>query len=175
MLLVWRSFSVSAAFRPAGFIVRYNLLCYRKRIACPLRHTQPFTGFMAAKRTFKEVSRHIIFDSNTIPSKLFDLALIGAISLSVIVVMLDSVAPLHQSYGSELAFIEWCFTLLFTAEYLMRLFVAPVRMQYARIFSASSICSPFSPPTSSCSFRERTIFLPCVFFGCSGFSGCSSS
>ncbi|NTV08889.1 MAG: ion transporter, partial [Chlorobium limicola] len=64
---------------------------------------------MAAKRTFREVARHIIFDSSTIPSKLFDLGLIGAICASVLVVMLDSVAPLHKLYGGPLYVLEWFF------------------------------------------------------------------
>lgn len=89
---------------------------------------------MAEKRTFKDVARHIIFDSNTVPSKLFDLGLIGAITLSVLVVMLDSVEPLHQAYGRELLMLEWGFTLIFTVEYLLRLYVASSRLRYARSF-----------------------------------------
>ncbi|MCF8217092.1 MAG: ion transporter [Chlorobium sp.] len=89
---------------------------------------------MAEKRTFKDVARHIIFDSNTVPSKLFDLALIGAITLSVLVVMLDSVEPFHRAYGMAFVMLEWGFTLIFTIEYLLRLYVASSRLRYARSF-----------------------------------------
>ena len=71
----------------------------------------------------------IIYRHDTPPSRNFDLLLIVAIMASVSVVMLDSVDHIHATYGHVLYAIEWGFTLLFTAEYALRLAVVkrPVR------------------------------------------------
>lgn len=73
----------------------------------------------------------IIYRHDTPPSKSFDLLLIVAIVASVIVVMLDSDPWLHVDYARVLYGIEWGFTLLFTAEYLMRLIVVRRPLRYA--------------------------------------------
>jgi voltage-gated potassium channel len=59
--------------------------------------------------------------------------LIAAIILSVTVVMLDSVATIHQAYEQALYGVEWFFTMLFTIEYLVRLYASKSRVRY--IFS----------------------------------------
>ena len=63
----------------------------------------------------------VIFGSDTPAGKLFDLLLIVIITASVAVVMLDSVKAIHARYGSALHTAEWFFTLLFTAEYALRI------------------------------------------------------
>jgi voltage-gated potassium channel len=62
-----------------------------------------------------------IFEADTPSGKFFDIALIVCILLSVLVVMLDSVASINQQYGELLYSLEWFFTILFTVEYLLRL------------------------------------------------------
>ena len=76
----------------------------------------------------------IIFGSATPLGKAFDVALIGLIILSVIAVMLDSVAIIRLRYGSWLLAAEWIFTILFTAEYVVRLYCSPTPLRYARSF-----------------------------------------
>lgn len=76
----------------------------------------------------------IIFEADTRAGKLFDVALIVAILVSVTVVMLDSVEPLHQRHRGWFDALEWCFTLLFTAEYLARLACVRHPWRYARSF-----------------------------------------
>ena len=53
---------------------------------------------------------------------------------SVAIVMLDSMASLHQSYGPLFWRIEFGFTLLFTIEYLSRLWCVGNRRAYATSF-----------------------------------------
>ncbi|MCW8795748.1 MAG: ion transporter [Chlorobium sp.] len=89
---------------------------------------------MNQQNTFRKKLQHIIFDFNTIPAKMFDLVLIAAILLSVVVVMLDSVTRIHLDYGGVLYFLEWFFTLLFTLEYALRLYVAASKTKYAFSF-----------------------------------------
>ncbi|MBN2732547.1 MAG: hypothetical protein JXR26_08975 [Balneolaceae bacterium] len=48
----------------------------------------------------------VIFEADTPSGKLFDVVLIASIVLSVIAVMLDSVAGVRQSYGSLLYGVE---------------------------------------------------------------------
>jgi voltage-gated potassium channel len=63
----------------------------------------------------------IIFEADTRAGRLFDLALIWLILISVGVVVLDSFEPLHARWGSLLGALEWIFTVIFTIEYLARL------------------------------------------------------
>src|SRR5688500_17560809 len=64
----------------------------------------------------------------------FDLALRVAIAMSVAVVMLESVAGVRDRYGAVLCAAEWSFTVLFTAEYVLRLLCVRRPFRYARSF-----------------------------------------
>ncbi|HEB3534022.1 ion transporter [Burkholderia cenocepacia] len=63
-----------------------------------------------------------------------DIAVLVLIVASVLVVMADSVQELHAQYGHTLYAAEWAFTLLFSAEYLLRLCTAKKPAAYARSF-----------------------------------------
>lgn len=76
----------------------------------------------------------VIFEADTAGGKAFDLTLIVCIALSIIVVMLDSIQDLHDRYGSLLYVVEWVFTLLFTAEYVLRLLSVGRPLRYALSF-----------------------------------------
>jgi len=72
-------------------------------------------------RTFRDKIHKIIFEADTKWGKSFDITLFSAIILSVIIVMLDSVASLHDEYGKIFYLIEWALTILFTVEYILRI------------------------------------------------------
>jgi len=76
----------------------------------------------------------IIFEADTSAGKTYDVLLLIAISLSVLVVMLDSVSSIQKIYGAQLYFMEWVFTLLFTIEYGVRLWCVGRPTKYARSF-----------------------------------------
>jgi voltage-gated potassium channel len=80
-------------------------------------------------RTFQ-----IIFESDTPAAKGFDIALIAVILISVLVVMLDSVALYHAQYGRLFYWLEWGFTLAFTAELAVRLYCLDKPLRYLRSF-----------------------------------------
>jgi voltage-gated potassium channel len=63
----------------------------------------------------------IIFEANTPAGRLFDIILLIAIFLSVIVVMLESVPSIRQDFKTILVSIEWGLTALFTLEYILRI------------------------------------------------------
>jgi voltage-gated potassium channel len=76
----------------------------------------------------------IIFEADTPAGKAFDVALLVAILLSILVIMLESVAAYRNAYGFELRVLEWFFTGLFTVEYLLRLYSVARPGAYARSF-----------------------------------------
>jgi voltage-gated potassium channel len=75
----------------------------------------------------------IIFHTDTIWGKTFDIFLLIIIVLSIVAVMLESVEEIASRYGYELILIEWIFTILFTLEYFLRIISTPKPMKY--IFS----------------------------------------
>jgi voltage-gated potassium channel len=76
----------------------------------------------------------IIFQHDDPAERAFDVVVIAAILLSVLVVMLDSVESIAARYGDVLYAAEWFFTVLFTIEYLLRLWTSPRPLVYARSF-----------------------------------------
>lgn len=76
----------------------------------------------------------IIFEADTRMGKLFDVVLLIAILLSVLVVMLESVSELGAKYGLYFHIVEWILTILFTIEYLLRLYVVQRPAKYATSF-----------------------------------------
>ena len=83
--------------------------------------------------TLKEKIKIIIFGTDTKGGKLFDVVLIISIVLSIITVMLDSVVEYNQQYGHILRIAEWTFTIMFTVEYLLRIY--SIRRPFSYIFS----------------------------------------
>lgn len=75
----------------------------------------------------------VIFGTNTTAGKNFDVILLWAILLSVLVVLLESVPAVHDKYGKILRVVEWIFTILFTLEYIAR--IVSVKKPFRYIFS----------------------------------------
>jgi voltage-gated potassium channel len=74
----------------------------------------------------------IIFESDTRAGRVFDAALLLLILISVAVVMLDSVASIHAEWGRLFQVLEWCFTVVFTIEYVLRLACVRYPLRFAR-------------------------------------------
>lgn len=88
----------------------------------------------AGKGPGKEALFRVIFRSDTPTGMAFDIALIAAIAVSVVVVMMTTVGWIDAEYGRTLYLIEWGFTLLFTVEYALRLYCVHDRRNYATSF-----------------------------------------
>lgn len=84
--------------------------------------------------SFRTRLHEIIFEADTPVGKLFDILLILSIVISVVLVMLDSVGSIRQSYGELLLLGEWLFTILFTIEYLLRFYCVGRPLAYATSF-----------------------------------------
>ena len=84
--------------------------------------------------TTREQLHEIIFEADTPGGKTFDVVLLWLILLSVLTVLLESVSSVRAQYGLELRAIEWLFTLLFTGEYVLRLYSVRQPGRYAVSF-----------------------------------------
>ncbi|MDQ3331192.1 MAG: ion transporter, partial [Planctomycetota bacterium] len=85
-------------------------------------------------QSLRETLHDVIFKHDRPAERAFDVALIAAILLSVVVVMLDSVQELRAAHGTLFRNAEWALTILFTVEYLLRLWTARRPLNYAMSF-----------------------------------------
>jgi voltage-gated potassium channel len=72
----------------------------------------------------------VIYESNTVAGKVFDISLLVLIVSSIIVVMLDSIQRFDRRYASLFFTLEWTFTILFTIEYILRLICIDKPLRY---------------------------------------------
>ena len=82
---------------------------------------------------YREKLREIIYEADTPAGKLLDVVLLIRILISILAVMLESVASIQLVYGPELDIIEWIITGLFTLEYIAR--IVSVKQPSRYIFS----------------------------------------
>ena len=75
----------------------------------------------------------VIFGYESKAGRWFDILLIVLIIISVSAVLLDSIESVHNRFGNLLYRLELLFTVLFTAEYILRLYSTPDKRRY--IFS----------------------------------------
>jgi voltage-gated potassium channel len=80
------------------------------------------------------VLHEVIFEADTPSGKGFDVLLIVSILMSVAVVMLDSISVLRAQFGRLFYAIEWFFTIIFTAEYVLRIACVGKPLRYAVSF-----------------------------------------
>lgn len=83
--------------------------------------------------TLRQKIYQIIFEADTFYGKLFDEILLLLIVMSIAAVMLESISAVRARYFTLLWGMEWAFTLLFTIEYLFRIYSSPNPRRY--IFS----------------------------------------
>lgn len=75
----------------------------------------------------------IVFLSNTPASRAFDIVLLWLIAASVLVVIFET-APELEPYHAHFVAVEWVFTVLFTIEYLVRIWVVRKKRAYVLSF-----------------------------------------
>lgn len=85
---------------------------------------------MKARDTFRERLYIIIFGTDTVAGKRFDIALLWLIVLSTVAVMLESVKEIQSEYGDILLYAEYVFTALFTIEFIARLWTSRKPLGY---------------------------------------------
>ena len=85
------------------------------------------------KPSLREKTYRVIFGTDTPAGQRFDIALIYLILVSVLAIVLASIESIKMQYGDWLFRLEWAFTLLFSIEYLVRIYSSPKPLRY--IFS----------------------------------------
>ncbi len=113
----------------------------------------------AQERGIRDLVREIIFEADTRAGAAFDVGLIVCIVLSVGVVLLDTVPDIHRQYSTLLNALEWLFTLLFTAEYALRLWSINNRLLYARSYYGLVDLASILPTYLSLFFPGAQSFL----------------
>lgn len=83
---------------------------------------------------YKERVHRIIFESDTYYGKFFDVLLLILIVLSVILVALETVASIHDNWGKYFLIAEWTMTVIFTLEYVLRIWSTHKPMKYVTSF-----------------------------------------
>ena len=105
-----------------------------------------FFGYIFSKMKVelpdKEKMFAIIFRSDTPAGKQFDIYLLYAIGLSVLILILNSIPSLNRYLSIPFLILEWVLTLAFTAEYLLRIYCSKNAMRY--IFSFYGIVDALS-------------------------------
>jgi len=86
-----------------------------------------------AKHTWKSKIHEVIYEADTPAGKIFDVILLIIILLSVVLVMLESVAGMQIKYGDYFYISEWIITIFFTIEYILR--VISIKKASAYVFS----------------------------------------
>ena len=88
----------------------------------------------ATASSIRHKTYEVIFGHETRAGRAFDVLLLIAILASVAVIMFESVASLRAEHGPLLRQAEWFFTVLFTVEYVTRLWCVGRPSAYARSF-----------------------------------------
>ena len=84
-------------------------------------------------KTLREKLYTIIFEAETVEGRTFDIVLLVLILCSVITVSLESVVEYRRLLRPFFVAAEWTFTIIFTIEYLLRVYSA--RRPFGYIFS----------------------------------------
>ena len=83
---------------------------------------------------FKQKAHIIIYGTNTVAGRLFDLILLGLILLSVVLVMLETVKEFDGKYHTFILVSEWIITIFFTIEYILRIITIRKPINYILSF-----------------------------------------
>ena len=110
--------------------------------------------------SLKQKLYEVIFEADTKTGKIFDLSLLIVILLSILFVMLESVPSIEREYHDFLKIAEWIITIIFSLEYVLRIWI--VRHPARYIFSFYGIidlqytCLSVSTAPLPCLPRDET-------------------
>ena len=89
--------------------------------------------YKSKQASLKSRLYEIVFESDTPEGKTYDIVLLICIIASVIVVALESISTLSIQFDRGLYIVEWFFTIIFTIDYVARLWIVKRKRKY--IFS----------------------------------------
>ena len=82
----------------------------------------------------KKALYEIIFESDTPAGKLFDIILIVAISLSIVISFIETIPSLRHTFQFTLEILEYILNFFFTVEYITRVYCSPRKRDYVLSF-----------------------------------------
>ena len=82
----------------------------------------------------KEELYNIIFGTETRAGRVFDIVLIVAISLSILISFVETVPSLARTFKLVLEILEFLLTFFFTVEYIARVYCSPRKRDYVLSF-----------------------------------------
>ena len=100
----------------------------------PAKAGPPTADLRPGPRPWQRWLFRVIFEHDTWAGRAFDLTLLAAIVLSVIIVALETVQDVRIGNARLLYGLEWFFTILFSIEYVLRLACVERRRSYALSF-----------------------------------------
>ncbi len=113
----------------------------------------------SAFQQFRKKTYIVIYGTNTIAGKAFDLILLGVIVLSILLTMMETVKSFETKYHDIRITLEWGITIFFTIEYFLRIIsinkplkyifsfygiidlIATLPMYLAQVFAGSGVLS----------------------------------
>ena len=101
----------------------------------------------------KEKLYSIMFESDVPMGRVFDLVLIVAISLSIIISFIETIPELARTFKLALEVLEYLLTFFFTVEYIARVYCSPRPKEY--VLHHATLPLLFLP--------QRTIHDPAAF------------
>jgi voltage-gated potassium channel len=84
--------------------------------------------------SLKDKTYEIIFEADTREGRLFNVVLLVCIIISIITIILESVQPIRERFGTALKVLEWLITILFTIEYVARIWSVKDKRKYILSF-----------------------------------------
>ncbi len=84
--------------------------------------------------SLREKLNRIIFHTETKTGNFFDILVIWLIILSIGFIILDSVKSISLRYARIFTFLQWGFTIIFTIEYILRIYASKNRWKYVTSF-----------------------------------------
>ncbi len=107
----------------------------------------------------KEKLYEIIFEADTPAGRTFDIVVIIAISLSILISFVETVPSLAKTFQLILEILEYVLTFFFTLEYIARLYCSPRAKDYALSFFGVIDLLAILPPYLSYFFPNARYML----------------
>lgn len=108
---------------------------------------------------FRQKTHIIIYGTNTVAGRLFDLILLGLILLSVVLVMLETVEGFDIKYHNQLVLLEWIITVFFSIEYILRIICIDKPRRYILSFYGIIDLIAILPMYLSYFFASSNLFV----------------
>lgn len=87
----------------------------------PISHFDPKDFLKAEYNKFRRHVYVIVYGTDTVLGRLFDITLLAFIIVSVLLIMLESVESINDRFHTALSVMEWIITVFFTIEYVLRI------------------------------------------------------